>query len=136
MKANLKINKDIIEDFYRNNKHDDSDRYINKLKEEIKLLNKANDKNKEEIYILRNKVGYYEQITNDNLMNYKENTENLKNRLFILENSVKKKDNIIQSLNNRLNKFIEREIFNDYLNIVKETYVQYYNIDSRSYYLY
>ena len=130
MKANLKINKEIIEDFYRTNKNKDSTSYVNKLKEEINLLNKMNEKLKDEIDSLRNKVGYYEQITNDNLLNYRESTESLKNKIFILENTIIKKDNVILSLKSKLNKLLEREIFNDYINIEKETIVKLINIDN------
>jgi hypothetical protein len=124
MKANLKINKEIIEDFYRNTKINDSNSYIIKLKEEINLLTSMNDKFKDEVDSLRIKVGYYEQITNDTLLNYRDSTESLKNKLFILENVIIKKDNLILCLNSKLNKVLEREIFNDSVNIEKETIVK------------
>jgi predicted RNase H-like nuclease (RuvC/YqgF family) len=121
----MKINKEIIEDFYRTNKNKDSASYVNKLKEEINLLNKMNDDLKDEIISLRNKLAYYEQITNNNLLNHGENTEALKNKIFILENTIIKKDNMMLSLKSKLNKLLEKELLNDYINFDKETIVKF-----------
>lgn len=63
LKANLRINKEIIEDFYKNNNlnltcTDTESFYIKKLKEENKILADQMDKLLQEKDELRNKVIY------------------------------------------------------------------------------
>ena len=123
LKTNLKINKEIIEDFFKCQNTNDNMFYINKLKDEIKQLNITNERLKNELESINRKLGYYEQVTNDNLLHYRESTESLKNKIFILENAQIKKDNQIISLNNKLNRILDREVFNDCLNIEREIYV-------------
>src|SRR5689334_8586363 len=103
LKTNLKINKEIIEGLFIASKNVNSNQnqannnhlYVEKLKEEVEILNKRNDHIKKENEDLRGKITYYESIINDSIMNYREGTDTLKNKIFVLENAILKKDNLI-----------------------------------------
>jgi hypothetical protein len=124
LKTNLKINKEIIEGFFKNdgNLSNLENLFIQKCKEEIKLLNKRNEQviNEREQY--KSKVVYYEKIINDSLLEYRDSTETLNNKIFILENAISKKDSLIISLNKKLNNFYDN-FENDGNEVDKEIYV-------------
>jgi hypothetical protein len=124
MRANLKINKDIIEDFYKSTKENIiGNTYSNKLREEVELLTKRNADLKSEIGILLNKIAFFEQITNANLLEYRDSHDSLNNKIFILENAIVKKDNLLQLAQRRINRLTEKQIFEENARIEREIFV-------------
>lgn len=114
LRLNIKISKEIIESFYKTiPMKDKQDTYLVKTREEMVLLTKMNNKMTKEIQSLRNKTNYYEQIINKSISDYRESTESLQDRIFILENALIKKDNMISIFNSKLSKLQEEE---DYSN--------------------
>lgn len=70
---------------------------------------------------MTNKIVYYEQMINDTLLKYRDTTDSLRDKIFVLENTIVKKDNVIINLNNKLSKAHDQE---DYLGgVERETYV-------------
>lgn len=108
LRLNNKISKEIIESFYKTiPMQDKQDIYLTKTREEITLITKMNSKLTKEIQSLRNKTNYYEQIINKSISDYRVSTESLQEKIFILENALIKKDNMILALNNKITKLQE-----------------------------
>ena len=99
LKTNLNVNKEIIESFFK--KGDEKNTYLlylNNLKEEIKQIEEKNEKLKKDNIDLHQKI-----IKNDNTMSEfltkkSDRTREIKNRIFILENIIVKKNSIIENL--------------------------------------
>jgi hypothetical protein len=70
---------------------------------------------------LLTKMTYYEQILNEAHNFNRDSIESLKNKIFILENVIIKKDNLILSLQNKLQLLKDREY--DNIKYDKELYV-------------
>jgi hypothetical protein len=122
-KTNLKINKEIISGLFGNmNNTDKSNFVMKKLHEEMTILNKKFEISKKENEEMKNKINYYENIINESIFKHLENIDILKNRMFILENSIIKKDNMIYNLNLKLNRYMQREELMDVSN-PREIYV-------------
>jgi predicted RNase H-like nuclease (RuvC/YqgF family) len=121
MRINLRINKEIIDEFYKNQSVSNNTLYISKLKEEIINLTTMNDNLKKEIQNLMTKLTLFDNIRNETQNFKKETIESLKNKIFILENVIIKKDTAILNLKYKLNNIIEREEKN--IIIEKEVYV-------------
>lgn len=101
LKSNLNVNKEIIESFFKKDKTKFDSKatlYYTKTKEEISTLNARNEQLKKENTNLRIKSLKYESIINDSLSKYKTSTTEMENRLFVMENALKKKNNIIEWL--------------------------------------
>ena len=92
LKKNLKISKEIIESFFKAEQKEKSKIFLKKTKEEIKLLNNTIDTIRKNLKEARDKNTYYEVIINESILKYKESTEDLKKKIFLLENSIKKKE--------------------------------------------
>lgn len=107
LKKNLKISKEIIESFFKAEQKEKSKIFLKKTKEEIKLLNDTIDTIRKNLKEARDKNTYYEVIINESVLKYKESTEDLKKKIFLLENSIKKKDAVICYLNIKLNSLYE-----------------------------
>lgn len=121
-KTNLKINKEIIEGLFSNlNGNDKSLLIIKKIREESEIINKKLEITKRENEEFKSKISYYENILNDSIFKQIDNIDILKNKIFLLENAIIKKDNLILNLNTRLNKIMQQEEFAD--NFVREIYV-------------
>ncbi len=106
----MKINKEIIENFYKVSSAQEKENfYLNKLKEENDNIYAERNELKKEIESLRSKLSFLENIMNDSISSYRESTESLEYKIFILENSNIKKDNLIHSITDRLNKKYEKE---------------------------
>lgn len=106
----MKINKDIIEVVYKSLSTNDKENiYILKLREENQNINIENLSLKQDVENLRGKISYYENIINDSISAYRESTESLENKIFILENVILKKDNIISSIMDKLHKKYDKE---------------------------
>lgn len=106
LKTNIKINKEIIEGYFMSTKGDSST-YINKLKDEISLLNKRNEQLQHQNNKYREKIVYYEQIFNESILKYRDKTDHLDNKIFLLNNIIQKKDNIIKNFEIKYEKLFE-----------------------------
>jgi hypothetical protein len=82
----------------------------------------------DEIENLNNKIAFLEQVTNANVLEYRDNTDDLTNRVFVLENALIKKDNLLKYANKKLNRLIEKQVFSEEAVIDKEIYVRLYLI--------
>jgi len=123
-KTNLRINKEIISGLFGNMNPDEKSNFIMiKLNEELNLNNKKYKNTKKENEEMKAKINYYENIINESIFKHLENIDILKNKIFILENSINKKDNIIYNLNAKINRYIEREEIMDVSN-PREIYVK------------
>ena len=121
-KTNLRINKEIIEGLFSNlNGNDKSLLLIKKVREESEITSKKFELVKQENEEQKGKINYYENILNESIFKQLDNIDILKNKIFILENAIVKKDNIILNLNTRLNRIMQQEEFSD--NYIRELYV-------------
>ena len=125
LKKNLKLSKEIIDSFFKSEQKEKSKVFLKKTKEEIKNLNQSIENLRKDLKEARDKNTYYEIIMNESIIKHKDNTEDLENKIFVLENAIKKKDAIICYLNLKLNSLYESiylcNIYND-LN-AKEVYL-------------
>jgi len=94
---------------------------IKKIREESDIINKKIELIKKENEELKGKIIYYENILNDSIFKQIDNIDILKNKIFILENALIKKDNFILNLNTRLNNILQQEEYPE--NFVREVYV-------------
>ena len=72
---------------------------------------------------LRIKVLKYETVINDSLSKYKTSTTEMSNKLFVMENALKKKNNIIEWLKKKIQNLKEAEFQYDYYNDSTEIYI-------------
>ena len=122
LKTSLKINKCIIEEFLKNSSNIDLNiPYINKLKEEINNLSLIQNKLKKEKEELISKLNYAQQISNDTLNRIREECEILKSKMFIYDNLIIMKENIIENMRIKINKLKDSDSFNEIYE--KEIYV-------------
>lgn len=122
-KTNLKINKDIIEGFFSNlNNNDKSLLIVKKIREESEITYKKYEQLKKENQDFKEKINYYENVLNESIFKQIDNIDTLKNKIFILENALIKKDNLILNLNSRLNRFMQQDDYPE--NLVREVYVR------------
>jgi len=123
-KTNLIINKEIISALFSNlNTNEKSNYVMIKFNDELKLLIKKFDILKKENEEMKSKINNYEKINNDSIFKHLENVDILKNKIFILENSIIKKDNMIYKINMRLNRYLETDELMDISN-PREIYVK------------
>ena len=118
LQSNITINKQIIETFFSSIPLEQK---VNKLlfqyKEENSVLLKSLENLSTENEKMVKKIKYYEDIINKSIYEYRESTESLKDKIFILENSVIKKENLITSLNNQIRKMQEEENTKNKMNL-------------------
>ncbi len=96
LKANIKINKEIIQGFFSDKKFKEKiDLYKFQYKKENENLYNQNDKLLKKIEELTSKLTYNEQIFNETLSQARDENEKLKTKLFTIEQNNTKKDNII-----------------------------------------
>ena len=96
LRSNLRLNKEIIEGFFTQMKHKDKATFcISKYKEENQKLYLQNEQLNKDINALHSKIAFTEQTYSELLNREKEECENVKMQLFLLEQASKKKDNII-----------------------------------------
>ena len=112
LRANIIVNKEIIDKLFNSNLTPDekSKELILSLKNEINILNNRITQLNKENSNLRSKVSNYEKIINSDIDDYRESTNDLNDKIFILENENQKKENIINSLNKQISKMKEKEI--------------------------
>ena len=112
LRANIIVNKEIIDKLFNNNLSIDekSKELILSFKKEINILNNRIKQINKENSNLRIKVASYEKIINSDIEEYRESTNDLNDKIFILENENQKKENIIISLNKQISKMKEKEV--------------------------
>ena len=100
MKSNLNINKGIIESFFKNgeNNQDSYLSYLNQLKIEIKSIEEKNEKLLKEKKELHERIIRYDNTMNEYLIKKTDKSREFKNRIFILENLIVKKNSVIENL--------------------------------------
>ena len=100
MKSNLNINKGIIESFFKNgeNNQDSYLSYLNQLKTEIKSIEEKNEKLIKEKKELHERIIRYDNTMNEFLVKKSDKSREFKNRIFILENLIVKKNSVIENL--------------------------------------
>ena len=146
LKANIQINKEIIQGFFSEKKFKDKiDLYKSQYKKENENLYNQNDKLLKKIEELTSKLTYNEQIFNETLNQARDENEKLKTKLFTIEQNNTKKDNIILVQKKKIEQLkddfslVDREIYisdpykaiiqiNDELLIYKEIYDNFSNI--------
>ena len=112
LRANIIVNKEIIDKLFNSNLTQDekTKELIISLKNEINILNNRITQLNKENSNLRTKVSTYEKIINSDIDDYRESTNELNDKIFILENENQKKENIITSLKKQITKMREKEI--------------------------
>ena len=117
LKKNLRLSKEIIDSFFKSEQKEKSKVFLKNTKEEIKNLNQSIENLRKNLKESRDKNTYYEIIMNESIIKHKDKSEELKNKIFVLENAIKKKDAIICYLNLKLNSLYESiylcNIYND-----------------------
>ena len=119
LRTNIKINKEIIEGFFSQSKQKEKNAlFIAKYKEEADKLYHQNEQLNQEIESLHNQINFKDQTFSELLNREKEQNETLKTQIFILEQTNKKKDNIIAIQKKKIDSqkddeyaFIEKEIY-------------------------
>ena len=135
LKVNLNINKEIINSFFKKDKEIFNKNFqllLNKNTEEIKLLNDKILKLTNENSHLKEKIIKYNNSINSyfNFNDKKDKTYDLKQKIFIFENVIKKKNSELNYLKKKLKSFQESvklaeedESEEDNHIIIKELYV-------------
>ena len=96
LKANIKINKEIIQGFFSDkNFKEKINTYLKQYKQENENLYNQKDKLIKTIQNLTSKLSYNEQIFNETISQARDESEKLKTKLFTIEQNNKKKENII-----------------------------------------
>ena len=112
LKANINVNKEIIDKLLNPSLTIDSKSKIilECIEKEKNIIIDRKNQLEIENKNLRKKIAYYENIINGEIEINKENIKDLKDKIFILENENKKKENIIISLNQQLKNLREKEL--------------------------
>ena len=111
LKWNLNINKEIKESFFK--KGENKKTYLlyqNNIKEEIKKLEEKNEKLKKDNNELYQKLIKNNYKMSNYLIKKPDRTKEFKNRIFILENIILKKNNVIENLKNNIHYYKNQKI--------------------------
>ena len=87
LKKNLKLSKEIIDSFFKSEQKEKSKVFLKNTKEEIKNLNISIDNLRKDLKESRDKNTYYEIIMNESIIKHKDKSEDLENKIFVLENA-------------------------------------------------
>jgi hypothetical protein len=82
---------------------------------------------KKELEEKKTKVIFYEKVINDSITEYRDSTESLVNKIFILENCINKKDNLLFTLNCKVER-LQKMNLNQESEYVKDLYVSEKNL--------
>ena len=112
LKANINVNKEIIDKLLNPSLTIDSKSKIilECIEKEKNILIDRKKQLEIENKNLRKKITYYENIINGEIEINKDNIKDLKDKIFILENENKKKENLIFSLNQQLKNLRDKEL--------------------------
>ena len=125
LRTNIKFNKDLLNELIssmgktqKNNKNSNNNNSIYvKMTQEVNELYIQNEKLSKERNMLREKLLHYEELSSESYNKLKEDNEQLKNKVFLLEQVIFKKNNTISGLQNKLSKIKDNSIYE------KETFV-------------
>ena len=136
LKANIKINKEIIQGFFSDkNFKEKINTYLKQYKQENENLYNQKDKLIKTIQNLTSKLSYNEQIFNETISQARDESEKLKTKLFTIEQNNKKKENIILVQRKKIEQLrddfslVDREIY--VTNLIKQLFklmMNYYYI--------
>ncbi len=99
LKSNLVVNKEIIESFFQKDEAKNTYLlYLNNLKNEMKLIEEKNAKLVNNNNELHNRLIKNDNIMNEYIIKKSDRTREFKNRIFILENIILKKNFVIENL--------------------------------------
>ena len=150
LKANIKINKEIIQGFFSDkNFKEKINTYLKQYKQENENLYNQKDKLIKTIQNLTSKLSYNEQIFNETISQARDESEKLKTKLFTIEQNNKKKENIILVQRKKIEQLrddfslVDREIYvtepykaiiqiNDELLLYKDIYENFKTIIKRA----
>ena len=108
IKSNLNINKEIIESFFKKDKSEKSYLlYLNQLKTEMKALEEQKEKLTKEKNSLHDELIKNENIINKLLTKKEDKTKEYKNKIFVLENIIIKKNALIENLEKKYLSLLE-----------------------------
>ena len=112
LKANINVNKEIIDKLLNPSLTIDSKSKIilECIEKEKNILIDRKKQLEIENKNLRKELTYYENIINGEIEINKDNIKDLKDKIFILENENKKKENLIFSLNQQLKNLRDKEL--------------------------
>ncbi len=112
LKANINVNKEIIDKLLNPSLTIDSKSKIilECIEKEKNIIIDRKKQLEIENKNLRKKITYYENIINGEIEINKENIKDLKDKIFILENENKKKENLLFSLNQQLKILRDKEL--------------------------
>ena len=111
LKWNLNINKEIKESFFKNVENKKTYLlYQNNIKEEIKKLEEKNEKLKKDNNELYPKLIKNNSKMSNYLIKKPDRTKEFKNRIFILENIIVKKNNVIENLKKNIHLYKNQKI--------------------------
>ena len=123
IKSNLNINKEIIESFF---KKDESEKsyllYLNQLKTEMKALEEQKEKLTKEKNSLHDEIIKNENIINKLLTKKEDRTKEYKNKIFVLENIIIKKNALLENLEKKYLSLLELKDDNEEKEI-REIYI-------------
>ena len=113
LNSNLKINKSIIEGFFSklNSKEKESS-IITQIKNENLNLYKQNEILRKKIEELNSKININQQNYLESTIQIKEENEHLKTKLFMMEQALQKKDNIINRNKTKLSLYKNGFVYN------------------------
>ena len=118
LRTNIKFNKDLLNELIssmgktqKNNKNSNNNNSIYvKMTQEVNELYIQNEKLSKERNMLREKLLHYEELSSESYNKLKEDNEQLKNKVFLLEQVIFKKNNTISGLQNKLSKIRKDKI--------------------------
>ena len=123
IKSNLNINKEIIESFFKKDKSEKSYLlYLNQLKTEMKALEEQKEKLTKEKNSLHDELIKNENIINKLLTKKEDKTKEYKNKIFVLENIIIKKNALIENLEKKYLSILELKDDNEEKEI-REIYI-------------
>ena len=129
LRANVKLNKEILSDLMssmtkssnsnKNSLSSNSFKSVyNKINQELSSVYEQNEKLSKERNFLREKILHYEENFSESLNKLKEENENYKNKVFLLEQIIYKKNNIITSLKEKISKIKDNSMYEKELYII------------------
>ena len=113
LNSNLQINKSIIESFFSNlNSKEKESSIITKIKQENANLYRQNEELRKKIEELNSKISINQHNYLESTTQTKEENEHLKTKIFMMEQVIQKKDNIINRHRTKLSLYKNGFVYN------------------------
>ena len=113
LNSNLQINKSIIESFFSNlNSKEKESSIISKIKQENSNLYKQNEELRKKVEELNSKISINQHNYLESTTQTKEENEHLKTKIFMMEQIIQKKDNIINRHRTKLSLYKNGFVYN------------------------